>query len=133
MPNLYCRSCGTGTKYSFTKPETCPSCSKPFAKPLVIESIATKPIKQKTKRVIEEEDEEDEDDFEEQEEFFSASQKRQIKNALANIQVIVDKPTAQKIGEIIGSDPNHEEYSRQGVSLEEYKNRLLKPKDNSID
>lgn len=136
MPNIYCRSCGAGTKYLYEKPENCPSCSKAYAQPLVIPP--TKVVK--AKKVVEEEDEEEEledeelyEDYDIEQTVYTSKNRKKVKNILGSARVQVEGVQSFKLGEIIGSDPDGEKFSRDGMSQEEYKRRVFESKPMSID
>ena len=138
MPNIYCRSCGIGTKYLYEKPENCPSCSKSYARPLVIPEAKAK-VKTKKQEIIEDDEEEELEDEELYEDdeieqvVYNSRNRKKVKNILANVKVQVDRDGVFKLGEIIGSDPDAESFSREGMTQEEYKRRIFESKPTSID
>ena len=112
MPNIYCPSWGSGTKYLYEKPVNCPSCSKAFARPVIVpeeedlSSINTPSVHKKN---------------------------RLDKNILKNVQVIVEEPIVAKLGEIIGSSPGEVQRRRSPANRSDFKKKIFERRQNDIE
>lgn len=132
MPNLYCPSCGVGIKYLYQKPSHCSSCDYIFAS-VSLNSISSR--KKVRKRIDEDEDEED--DSEEyiktnsRDTFSSNAARRKLKKIKPFFNV--DSVSFEKIGEVVGTDPNAKREKRRPVSKDELRNRIFSPKENNIE
>lgn len=110
MPNIYCPSCGCGTKFTFDKPVKCPSCSSPYIK---------EPIKKET--------------------FYIESSPASkgfydnIQVSLSDIKVSIEKPFVPKLGAIIGTDQSGETFSRPKIDKNKYFQSVFESKNNSFE
>lgn len=132
MPNLYCPSCGLGIKYLYQKPAKCDKCNYVFS------SISTEDFS-KTKRTVktslseyndEDEDLEESDEFEDKK-FVSSSTHRKFKKIKPSLDL--GSSSFEKVGEVIGSDPNAKREKRKSVSKEDFKNKIFSKMETDIE
>lgn len=137
MPNLYCPSCGVGIKYLYQKPAECNSCNYVFASV----SISSLPSK-KSKRPIDEEEDEDEGEWDKdykvgktfekfEESHLSNSARRKFKKIKPSLDM--NSMSFEKIGEVVGTDPNAKREKRKAVSKDELRSKIFSPKENNIE
>jgi hypothetical protein len=117
MPNIYCPSCAQAIKYLYARPEKC-SCGHSFAAqlPVVQERVTSR----------------QKDDDDDGQTFVTTSFRKKLK-APRKIGVEVDNVQAEKLGDIIGSNPGEKREKRPSVSKADYKNSIFSKKDSSID
>lgn len=136
MPNLYCPSCGVGIKYLYQKPSSCSSCDYIFAS-VSLDSFSSR---KKVKKPIDDDDDEDDEEDDDSEEYmkpklretsFSNSTQRKLKKIKPFLNV--DSMSFEKIGEVVGTDPNAKREKRKAVSKDELRSKIFSPKENNIE
>jgi hypothetical protein len=75
------------------------------------------------------------DDEEDENEFESSSLSNSVRNKFKKIQPKVDIESAncEKIGSVLGTDPNATREKRKAISKEELKSRIFSSKNNTIE
>lgn len=113
MPNLYCPSCGIGVKYLYNKPDNCSNCSHSFESPKI--SYAEK---------VEDDDEPV---------VIVENRRTKKRKKLSSINVTIDTPIFEKLGQVVGSSPGETRQKRKGFSKEELRNSIFKAQPSTID
>lgn len=109
MPNIYCPSCGSGTKFLFEKPSKCPSCGAKYVQELKKETFLVAPKKPIVSQ-------------------FDTSE-----ISLSEIKVSVEKPFTPKLGNIIGTDSSGETFSRPKIDKTQYFRSVFESKENTFE